>query len=115
MKLKNAIKLSHRVAVYVPSRTEQGGAAESFADEAATLLSGLFGGATSSDAVGYWVHDSGPLVGSLVRESVRLVFAYAEALTEESVDAVVALCEKIKREAQQEAVALEIDGELYLI
>ena len=45
-----------------------------------------------------------------------VVFAYAaDAALQEHVGRVVELCEELKREMGQEAIALEINGEMYFI
>ena len=78
----------------------------------AALLSELFGGATSTPALGYWMS---PAAG-LVAEATTVVFAYAaDAALQEHVGRVVELCEELKREMGQEAIALEINGEMYFI
>lgn len=115
MKLENAIKLSHRVTVYVPSLRQDGTPTASYADECAGLLSDLFGGATSTDAVGYWRHHDGPLAGTVAREHVRMVFAYASTLEESDIDTLYQWIVDLKARADQEAVALEINGELYIV
>lgn len=89
-KLAACIKLAHKVTVYVPGTV----------------------GATSSPAVGYWLSD----VHGLIRENTTIVFAYAaEQALESGVDAVVDFCAEMRDALDQEAVALEIDGEMYFI
>lgn len=100
-KLAACIRLAHKVTVYVPGTVG-----------AASLLSSRFGGATSSPAVGYWLSD----VHGLIRENTTIVFAYAaEQALESGVDAVVDFCAEMRDALDQEAVALEIDGEMYFI
>lgn len=62
--LKNLVALRHKITVYVPATVDVDKAVDNSAqvDAAAALLSGLFGGATSSPAVGYWLTSSGQLV-----------------------------------------------------
>ena len=113
-KLENAFKLSSRVTVYIPSTTDVNEKADTskYIDEAAALMSKLFGGATSTPALGYWLS---PAAG-LVKEISTMVFAYCSDndLTN-GIDELVNFCEKIKTELKQEAVALEINGEMYFI
>ena len=73
--LKNLVALRHKITVYVPATVDVDKAVDNTAqvDAAAALLSGLFGGATSSPAVGYWLTSS----GQLVKESTTIVFAFA--------------------------------------
>lgn len=48
--------------------------------------------------------------------NTTVVFAYAaDAALQEHVGRVVELCEELKREMGQEAIALEINGEMYFI
>lgn len=74
-----------------------------FVDAAATLLSDCFGGATSTEALGYWVSDT----AGLVKENTTMVFAYAGK--------VIDFCESLKIEMSQDAVALELNGEMFFI
>lgn len=49
-------------------------------------------------------------------EATTVVFAYAaDTALQEHVGRVVELCEELKREMGQEAIALEINGEMYFI
>ena len=78
----------------------------------ASALSEYFGGATSTPALGYWLS---PVAG-LVAENTTVVFAYAsDADLQQHIEEVVSLCEELKNEMGQEAVALEINGEMYFI
>jgi hypothetical protein len=61
--------------------------------------------------LGYWRLAT----GEMQSESVTVVFAYAKDLTETSVARVVALAESIKETANQESVAIELDGEMYFV
>lgn len=113
-KLENAFKLSSRVTVYIPSTTDVNEKADTskYIDEAATLMSKLFGGATSTPALGYWLS---PAAG-LVKEVSTMVFAYcSDNDLASGIDELVNFCEKIKTELKQEAIALEINGEMYFI
>lgn len=113
-KLQNLFKLSSRVTVYIPSTTDVNKEVDtsSYIDECASLLSELFGGATSTPALGYWLSQS----AGLIKEKSTMVFAYCSDndLTN-GIDELVNFCEKIKTELKQEAVALEINGEMYFI
>ena len=84
----------------------------SYIDGAASLMSKLFGGATSTPALGYWLS---PAAG-LVKEMSTMVFAYcSDNDLASGIDELVNFCEKIKTELKQEAIALEINGEMYFI
>jgi len=106
--------LNNRVAVYCPTRDRVGELlpnAQRFVTDALTQLSKLFGGATASVAEGAWINDS----GTLIREQVTIVYAFTGTLSDVLIDHVIALCEKIKAEGRQEAVSLEVNGELFFI
>lgn len=112
--LASAVKLSSRVAVYVPGTNGVDTCADNSAvvDRVAAALSAMFGGATASAASGYWLSDS---VG-LVKEATTIVYAFADpAALELHLGDVVTIAQEIKRELRQEAVSLELDGSLYLI
>ena len=100
--LKNCLKLSSKITVYVPATNGIDQAADNTEQvkKTAALLSELFGGATSTPALGYWMS---PAAG-LVAEATTVVFAYAaDAALQEHVGRVVELCEELKREMGQEA------------
>ncbi len=113
-KLQHCFKLQSKITVYVPSTTGINKEIDNtkFVNQTATLLSEKFGGATSTPALGYWVS---PTAG-LVKENTTLVFAYAsESALAESLDSVVAYCQNLKSELAQDAIALELNGEMYFI
>ncbi|WP_270246268.1 hypothetical protein [Coprococcus sp. AM11-30B] len=113
-RLKNVFSLSSKVTVYVPATININKEIDNkeFVDRAATLLSDCFGGATSTDALGYW---TSPTAG-LVKEKTTMVFAYAsEKDLRNKLDQVIDLCEDLKKEMTQDAIALEINGEMFFI
>lgn len=113
-KLQNCFKLSSKVTVYVPATNGVSEATDNTEQvkKTASLLAGLFGGSTSTAALGYWLS---PVAG-LVAEATTVVFAYAaEADLQAHISEVVELCEELKRDMGQEAIALEINGEMYFI
>ncbi len=113
-KLKACIKLSSKVTVYVPATNGVADAADNTEQVKATaaLLADLFGGSTSTTALGYWLS---PAVG-LVAENTTVVFAYAaDADLQNGIAAVIDHCESLKKSMGQEAIALEINGEMYFI
>ena len=112
--LKQYLKLSSKVTVYVPATNGVDTAADNTEQVKATaaLLSECFGGATSTPALGYWLS---PVAG-LVAENTTVVFAYAsDADLQQNIGRVVDHCEALKAEMGQEAIALEINGEMYFI
>ena len=113
-KLKNLIKLSCRVAVYVPSTVDIDKETDNTEHVDATLrmLSSLFGGATAADALGCWLTTA----GKLVKEHITVVYAYCSSdQIREAIDRVVEHAESIKQAMNQEAVAIEVNGELYFV
>ena len=99
-KLKACIKLSSKVTVYVPATNGVADAADNTEQVKKTA------------ALGYWLS---PVAG-LVAENTTVVFAYAsDADLQNGIAAVVDHCEALKQEMGQEAVALEINGEMYFI
>lgn len=113
-KLQNMIELSSRLTIYIPSTTDINKPIDNkkHVDEAATLLSGFFGGATSTEASGYWLSPS----AGLVRERSTMVFAYChEADLEAHIDEVIDYCDALKQALTQDAIALEVNGKMYFI
>ena len=72
-KLEKLQPLRHRVAVYVPGTNGVNTAADNarYVQMAAATLSNLFGGATATPAIGYWMSDA----AVLVEEKTPLVYA----------------------------------------
>jgi hypothetical protein len=113
-KLKNMFKLSSKITVYIPSTCDINQTADTkkYIDACAVLLSESFGGATSCEALGYW---TSPTAG-LVKERSTMVFAYCSDVDlQNNIDKVIDFCETVKTELKQDAVALEINGEMYFI
>lgn len=110
----DALALSSRVAIYVPTTTDTDTPTDNAAQVAkvAETLSSFFGGATAQNGRGYWLSDT---VG-LVAEGVTIVYANATpaGLAEHAAD-IRALAESIKQEMRQEAVSVEIDGALFIV
>lgn len=113
-RLQNMFKLSSRITVYIPSTCDIDKPIDNttYVDAAATLLSNLFGGATSTNALGYW---ASPVCG-LVKERTTQVFAYcSDADLNAKIENVLDFCEAMKKELTQESIALEINGEMYFV
>lgn len=109
-----AIKLPHRVAVYVPSTQDINHATDNAeqVQRVARELAEMFGGATATTARGFWVSDA----AGLVAEAVTIVYASCtDRQYHEQVPEVIRIAQRIKEEMQQEAVSIELDGILYLV
>ena len=113
-RLEKLQALRHKVAIYVPGTNGVNTAADNshYVKMAAAVLSDLFGGATATPAVGYWMSDA----AGLVEEETTVVYAYAAgADLERGLDTVIDFCADMRADLQQEAISLEIDGSLYFI
>lgn len=113
---EKAQELPERVAVYVPGTVDTNKAdpeaAAKMAGYTAEQLTKFFGGATSTDAAGYWMSDG----AGLVVEDVKIIYSNATAeQIDENAENLLDLAELIKKEMSQDAVSLEISGKLYII
>ena len=110
-KFDSIVPMKHSVAVYVPSN-DKGVAYDNSADVkfAQIMLSKLFGGASAVNIHGAWLSGE-----ELVNESVTKVYAFADALSDQALDAVWGCAKLLQIERHQEAVGVEIDGAFYLI
>lgn len=113
-RLKAVFSLKSKITVYIPATVNINETIDNteFVNKAATLLSECFGGATSTEALGYWVSDT----AGLVKENTTMVFAYAgEDDLKKNLDKVIDFCQDLKTEMKQDAVALELNGEMFFI
>lgn len=113
-KLQNLFKLSSKVTVIVPATININEEIDNtvYVDRVASLMSDLFGGATATTTLGYWKSPS----AGLVKEKSTTVFAYcSENDLQNGIDKVIDLCIELKEELKQDAIALEINGEMYFI
>lgn len=113
-RLKNAVKLDRKIVLYVPATTNTNQAADNSAqvDNAAALLSNLFGGSTIQESAGCWMSDS----AGLVKEATTLVYAFCdEKSMSAGLAAVLDFAADLKLGMNQESIAVEIDGALYLL
>ena len=112
--LKKYVKLSSRVALYVPGTIDINHATDTGA-WVATIQSAfaeMFGGATASAAAGYWMSEQ----VNLVSEDVTIVYSYSDTETlKTAIHKVLALAHEMKTALRQEAVSLEVNGSLYFI
>lgn len=112
--LKFKFDLDCKVAVYVPSTVnvnEQTDNAE-YVRRTIGELADMFGGATATQAVGGWRCANGDLV--IEKTTIVYSFCSSEQLREHFAD-VYAICERLKKEMQQEAVTLEINGQVKFV
>lgn len=106
--------LKNKVAVYVPATVDVDKAVDNteFVRRVARALSDWFGGATSTPAIGYWT----TMDDKMVEEHTTVVYAYCNNNSlERYLGGLVDLCTALKVEMAQEAVALELNGEMYFV
>lgn len=113
--LKNLFKLSHKVSLYVPTKDKNNQELpqeliSKMVDLTASTFSQVNGGATSTNALGYWKS----VAGELIKEKVVVVFSYTNEL-EKSIEAAIETGEQLKEMADQDAISLEVNNELYFI
>ena len=114
--LQNLFKLGQNVKVFVPSTTAVNKAGHElqavYVRKFMELLSAEFGGATSYKALGAWLSTA----EGLVTENVTIVEAFAtDATFEAGLKKVLRLAAKMKRGMSQEAIAIQVNGELFLL
>lgn len=112
--LKYKFDLDCKVSVYVPSTVNVNESVDNSAQvmNVITELSKLFGGATASQAVGGWVCDN----GQTVVENVTIVYAFCTTdQLNQNIDKVISICENLRDSMKQEAISLEINGQLGFI
>lgn len=111
--LKKFIKLSSSVKFYVPSTVfNKVIDNKKHVKEVATLFSKLFGGATVTDAFGYWIDKN----GELIPEPTKIVYSFCTGEDlKNGIEEVVKKAKNLKKELEQEAISLEVNGELYFI
>lgn len=109
----NATRLPHQVAITIPSTVDVDKETDTSAwvDEALALLSRLFGGATAIEGLGGWLSAT----AGLVKEKIVRVYAYADDLPNEKINEVHQFVARMRRELKQEAIAVEVDREMYLV
>lgn len=114
--LQNLFKLGQNVKVFVPSTTAVNKAGDElqavYVRKFMELLSAEFGGSTSYKALGAWLSTA----EGLVTENVTIVEAFAtDATFEAGLKKVLRLAAKMKRGMSQEAIAIQVNGELFLL
>ena len=110
MSLSGAVKLSHKVAVYVPSTTGINQTADT-SDVANAIIKefcSLYGGATSEKVSGYWMSDTAGLVAELPTP----VWAFCTSIDEDMLERIAL---RVKAQLKQDAVLIEIDNVGYLV
>lgn len=112
--LKFKFDLDSKVAIYVPSTINVNEETDNTAQVIRIIrrLSELFGGATASDAVGGWVAED----GQTVIEKVKIVYSFCTSdQLKENISTIIEICEELKNEMSQEAITLEINGQVKFV
>ncbi len=112
--LVDSLEFTSQIGVYIPSTigVDKELDTQAYVDKTLTFLGGLFGGATSTRAKGVWKSSE---VG-LISENIHLVQSYAKQEDlDQHVSDVIEYVESLKKELEQEAMALEINQKLMLI
>lgn len=104
-----------KVSLYIPSTANVSvalteSAAELYVSRSLRFLSRMFGGATAIPASGAWVSED-----TLVTEKVTIVYSFTQSLTRQQLLEIQQHCLELKRDLAQESIAVEINGELFLI
>lgn len=113
--LKNLFKLSHKVSLYVPTKDKNNSdltqeLINKMIDLTASKFSEVNNGATSTQALGYWKSAA----GELIKEKVIVVFSYTNTL-ELAIETAIEIGAQLKEIANQDAISLEVNNELYFI
>ena len=112
--LKKYVKLSSRVALYVPGTFDINKISNNAAwvSTVSKSFSQMFGGATVTAAAGYWED----IQAGMISENVTIVYAYTDTETlKTEIHKVLQLAKTMKDELKQTAISLEVNGSLYFI
>lgn len=111
---KFVFDLDSKVSIYVPSTIEVNQTTDNRKQVERVIreLSTMFGGATASSAVGGWVAASGETV--IEHATIVYSFCTSEGL-KNHIDDILNICESLKIEMSQEAITLEINGQVKFI
>ena len=106
--------MRHNFKIYVPSTIDVNTNIDNSekVNETLQFLSSLFGGATATDASGAWMSET----SGLVTEKVTICYAFTNFRNFwKHRKTVKQYAAKLRDEMKQEAISLEIDGNLYFV
>ena len=106
--------MDNKVSIYVPSTVNINQRINNNKQVMDTIkqMSLLFGGATSYKCTGGWVADN----SEIVTERVNIVYSFCSKKSlQDNLPKVINICQQIKKDMQQEAVTLEINGKATFI
>ena len=109
-------QLNHKICIYIPSTFDGNKPAKRMQRKATAKackrFSQMFGGATTTKAVGFWFSSE----KGLIPEAQNLVYSYCtEADKTAHLDTVLTFAKAVCKYMKQEAVSVEIDGVLNFI
>jgi hypothetical protein len=110
-RLSNLTSYKEKVQIYVPGTTEGNKLidTEEYVNYIRMELSLMFGGATSIRTKGSYVMDA---TGELVTENTTIVYAWASKITDDDENKILDMCDKLKRELNQECIGIEIHNQM---
>lgn len=108
--------LPHKFTIIVPSTQDvrevlNEADAKHYVQLVLTRLAIRFGGATALPALGAWVSAD----GSLVEETITIVYSFSSTRTSEDEDYIEDIATWLRDKLAQEAIAVELDGELHFV
>lgn len=106
--------LSCEVAIFVPSTNNVNEAIDNVneVNEVLAKLSGIFGGATASPALGGWISQS----AGLVTEKVTIIYANCTSdQLEEHLNEVITIARDLCKKMSQECISVRVNGKLGFI
>lgn len=109
-----ALKLDHKLAIYVPGTNGVDQEADNSEEvkKVAEIFSELFGGATATEASGFWHSET----AGLVKERITIVYSNCtEEQARENIGKVLELAQELKTSMKQEAISIMADEVLYII
>lgn len=113
--LEGEFHLDNIVKIYIPSTNGSDPISKEehnkWVDDAMTHFSTMFGGATAVDGNGAWVDDK----GNLIKETVTIVYSFAQKLNNSKIDDVANYAKHIKEALHQSSVSVEVNGKMYFV
>lgn len=109
-----ALKLGHKLAIYVPGTNGVDQEADNSEEvkKVAAIFSEIFGGATATEASGFWQSET----AGLVKERVTIVYSNCtEEQAHENIGKILELAQELKTSMKQEAISIMADEVLYII
>lgn len=113
--LSKGVGLSDYVSIYVPTTFDKDkqlpeNLVEFYRNMVESTLSDIFGGFSTQTIDGGFVEN-----GRLIRETVYVVKAFCENMSNEDKEVIVKTCRKLKDDLKQVSVGVEINGEMFFI